>query len=559
MFSTKFEKCMCLKCAMERHDLLSDFMPIAEAAELMKATGNALLDETLQIDETLRKIKRDKVKFLEKLHSSEKDIRAQVRKIKDGIMRHLDVLEQRVSTALKQIVGKHEVQFQKDQHELSIAERDLKRVKDNVANALQMNSESEMIECIAKERMIVHQKKNVVKTHQSRKSSKFLQFQMAQSVLDFTQTVNELGEVSMKSLFDDSNDIEPEEFSPEPPSFRSLAVPLKSTPFATSTPLPVGVHISPRSTSRSVGYPRTKSRNKYGMHAANPYHSHVNVRDIESRAGGTSHRQFEGDGKETSFEEIDDNGDPIVMTAKHNGPCNLSGLASLSGGRTVVCDSKHKSLQLVSRKSEVLDELVFHFKPCNVATVSDNDFVVSFMEKDFISIYTTTATSLRHKRNLGISGRGGSYSVAYSGNKFAVCRRGEIKVVAEKDGELINTIQIEAHFPQIAMSDAGTRIYLSDFVGGRITCMNEIGKVRWEYSHDDLEPSGIAVDLNQLFVTDVKGSILVMSTYGIVVRKLQCPGHLNALCVDSHSVSLLVSQEENRDKEKSRVIKILAL
>ncbi|XP_052796529.1 uncharacterized protein LOC128228967 [Mya arenaria] len=564
VFSSKFERCMCLKCAMEQHDLLGDFMPISEGVELMRSTGKALLDEVSLMTETTKMLRKDRNKFIEKIRSSEKNIKVQVRKMKDKITRHLDLLEQKFMTKLKRLVENNERVFQKDQHVISLIETELKKIKENVNVKLKTGSDTDLITGIVEEKVSFNNKKLDIKSQQGRVPTKSLQFRMSQSVLDFLQNVKDLGDVSLQLPFEEFND-DVSNYSPEPPSFRSAMVPVAMAThphaFPTSTPIPFTSHGSPRSHTHSQGYPQSRANNKYGIHVSNPYHSYnAQLNNQQVPNGGVPFRDEYGDATTNpygDFEGIRD--DPIVLTSDHTGTCNLSGVAALSSGRIIVCDSKHKCIQLINRRSDILDELVFHYKPCSIATVSENDVVVSFTEKDFISIFNASMKSLKHKRDLSISGRGGSYSVAHSKNTFAVCRRGEIKVVSGVDSSLINTIQIEAHFPQIAMSDSGTKIYISDFVGGRVTCMNEIGKVKWEYSLDDLEPCSLAVDLNQLFVADVKGKILIMSTYGILVRQLQCQGHLNALSVDSNTGTLLVTQESNRDKQQSRSIKIVAL
>ncbi|KAH3715065.1 hypothetical protein DPMN_057769 [Dreissena polymorpha] len=563
VFSKKFDKCMCLKCAMEQHDLLSDFMPISEGVELMKSTGQSLVNEINTLTDITKVIKRDRMKYIENIHASEKNIKANVRKIRDKINRHLDLLEHKLFTQLKKIIDNNELAFHKDQHDIQLIETELKKVKQNVDTKLKSASDVEMITGIAVEKANVQSKKLDIRAHQSRMPTKSLQFRLSQPVLELTERVKAIGEVSMQKPFDEFDDEEQElDFSPVPASFRSSVVPVTHpVPLPISTPLSFTAHDVYAGQGLSK-YSSTRVKNKYGIHVSNPYHS-VNAQFNTSRNlpnGNVSYRTEHGDEATdpyNDFEGVRD--DPIVLSAEHSGPCNLTGIAALSSGRIVVCDSKHKCIQLINRRSEVLDELVFHYKPCDIASISDDGVVVSFVEKDFISVYSVSTRALSHKRDVSISGRGGSYSIAFCKDKFAVCRRGEIKLVSSYDGKLIDTIQIEAHFPQIAMSDGGSKIYLSDFVGGRVTCMNEQGRTKWEYSQENLEPCSLAVDLNQLFIADVKGAIFIMSTYGILMRQLQCQGHLHAICVDANTGTLLVTQENNRDKGKSRSIKIIAI
>ncbi|XP_045169167.2 uncharacterized protein LOC123531928 [Mercenaria mercenaria] len=551
VFSDKFEKCMCLKCAMEQHDLLSDFMPISEGVERMKSVGKVLQDEISLMVETTKTLKRDRTKFMEKIHSSEKNIRGQIRKVRDKLNRHLDLIEQKLTNKLKQIVEKSERAFSKDQLDIQHIESDLQKMKDNLKVCLKTGGDTALISGVVAEKTAFQNKKSEVIAQQEKLPTKTLQFRISNSILDFTENVQDFGEVSLQMPFDEYD--ESTDSSPLPLTHRSQA----NSYHGAITPLSFTQHDSPRSLVQR--YPGNRVKNKYGIHVSNPYHP-FNAQFNKKSNGVVSYRNEYGDefaNADGDFEGVRD--DPIILSSDHEGPCYLSGVAALTSGRVVVCDSKHKCVQLINRRSEVLDQLVFHYKPCDVAAVSENSVVVSFIEKDFISVYTASHRALSHKRDVGVSGRGGSYSIAFSKNKFAVCRRGEIRIVSSVDGSLISRLQIEAHFPQIAMSDGGSKIYLSDFVGGKVSCMNELGKTKWEYSHDELEPYSLAVDLNQLFIADIKGKILIMSTYGILVRELQCYGRLHAVCVDPNTGTLLVTQENNKDKVKSRSIKIVTI
>jgi hypothetical protein len=556
IFSNRFEKCMCLKCAMEQHDMLSDFMPISEGVQKMKSVGKILQDEISLMVETSKLLKRDRIRYQERLRLSEKNIRGEIRKTRDKLNRHLDLIEQKLTNKLKQIVEKSGRAFTKDQSDIQLLESDLYKMKDSIKVCLKTSDDIALISGLVSEKSAFQSKKTELRVQQEKMPTKSLQFRISNAILDFMDHVQDFGDVSLQIPFNEFN-----EFSESSPlSQRSPAIPINhpsNSDAGNSTPLSFRNHDSPRSLLQK--YPNNRIKNKYGMHISNPYHT-FNAQFNRRSDGGVTYRNEHGNEFTDEYEETEGiRDDPIILSSDHEGACNLSGVAALTSGRVVVCDQKHKCVQLINRNSEVLDELVFHFKPCDIATISENGVVVSFIEKDFISIYTASYRALSHKRDISISGRGGSYSVAYCKNRFAVCRRGEIRIVSSDDGSLISRIQIEAHFPQIAMSDAGSKIYLSDFVGGKVSCMNELGKTRWEYSQDELEPCSLAVDLNQLFIADVKGKILIMSTYGILVREIQCYGRLHALCVDPNTGTLLVTQENSKHKTKSRSIKIVPI
>lgn len=559
VYSNKFEKCMCLKCAMEKHDLLSDFMPISEGAEMLKSVGKVLQDEITQMTESAKMLKRDRTRLLEKMHASDKNIRGQIRKMRDKINRHLDLIEQKLTNKLKLLVEKSDKTYMKDQNDTSTLEGDLKKMKEKLAVCLKTGGDMELISGVVHEKSVFQSKKLEIRDQQERMPTKSLQFKISNAILDFVENVQEFGEVSLQMPTDHYDEFF--DSTPPPQIHRPQHVPghpRRNTYAGSVTPLSFKNHDSPRNfVSR---YPDSRIKNKYGLHVSNPYHSfHAQFQKMSNDVN-VAYRDEYGDEFMDPYNDLDGvRDDPIILGSDHDGPCNLSGVAALTSGRVVVCDSKHKCLQLINRRSEVLDELVFHYKPCDIAVVAENSIIVSFVEKDFISEFSVSNHALSHKRDLTVSGRGGSYSIAFNKNKFAVCRRGEIRVLSSGDGTLISKLQIQAHFPQIAMSDGGSRIFLSDFVGGKVLCMNELGKVKWEYSQEDLEPSGLAVDLNQLFIADVKGKILIMSTYGILVRELQCFGRLQAICVDPNTGTVLVTQENNKDKSKSRSIKVVSI
>lgn len=543
---------------MEQHELLSDFMPISEGVETMKAAGKVLLEEFALMTETTMVLKQDRMKFMERIHASEKSIKGQIRKTRDRLNRHLDLIEQKLTKKLKLLVEKSEREFLKDQHDIQMIESDVKKMKGNVALSLNNEGDVALISGLVDEKNAFQSKIMAVREQQKKVPTTVLQFRISNAILEFMENTQEFGKVTLQMPFD-----EYDEFSDSSPivsnKYPSPILPSKVQSNAyLSSISPLWNQVYPRSIVQR--YPGSCVKNKYGMHESNPYHS-FNAQFNQHRSNGAvSYRnEFGNESVEpySDFESIRE--DRFILSSDHEGPCHLSGVAALTSGRVVVCDSKHKSIQLINRSSEVLDELVFHYKPCDIATISENGVVVSFIEKDFISVFNASTRALSHKRNVSVSGRGGSYSLAYCKNKFAVCRRGEIRILSSDDGTLIKMIQTEAHFPQIAMSDGGSKIYLSDYVGGKVVCMNELGKSKWEYSEADLEPCSLAVDLNQLFIADIKGKIYIMSTYGILVRALNCHGRLHAICLDPNSGTLLVTQENSRDKAKSRSITLVSI
>ncbi|KAL4222012.1 hypothetical protein ACF0H5_018058 [Mactra antiquata] len=554
VYSVKLGKCMCLKCAMQQHDNLSDFMPISEGVEIMKSAGKNIVEEITLMSEMTRTMKNDRQNTIENIRKSDKNIRAQIRKTRDNLNRHLDLIEQNMTGKLKTILDKSERSFLKDQSDIHRLEAQLKKMKENVEILMKTGSGIDLISGVTNERVVFLQKKADIRSLQENMPPKIVQFKISPAVLEFIENVKTFGQVSLHSIADDDYD---NELNLDTVHKTRNKKPYSFPGSNAMSPVSFRTHNDISHRHRFERFYDSRSTKKYGIRASNPYHP---MSEQSNGAGNTDFAWKEGGDFLDAYDDFEGlRDDPFIYSADHGNTCNLTGVTSLTDGRVVVCDSKHKSLQLIDRQSEILDELVFHYKPCNVASISDNDVIVSFIDKDFISIFNATARAIRHVRNLSVSGRGGSYSLAYSSKKIAVCRRGEIRVLALDNGELISKIQIDAHFPQIAMSDGGNKIYLSDFVGGKVLCMNEQGRTKWEYGKEDLEPCNLAIDLNQLFVADVKGRILVLSTYGVLVRVVQCQGRLQAISVDPNTGTLLITLENSRDRKKSRSITIRAI
>lgn len=563
VFSTRFERCMCLKCAKEQHKYISEFMSISEGAELMKSTGKSLLMEMAFLLDTTHTVKKSQSTHMEKMRLSDKSIRAQVRTIRDGINRHMDFIEHKLLNQLKQLMDKKEKIFLKNQHEIQVAEAAVRKNRNGVQACLKSSNEVDLISGIINARRKLEKDKVCIQTQEEHVPTNTLGFRPSSPVLDFTETVETFGDVALQEIGTEiSQSNEMLDISPLPISSKSSVMPADEQQIlpATSTPLSFPKLDSPRATIPK----RPKkflSTSKYGLHKTNPYHSlkrktnHHSQEEVDLERYNDS----ENKDKESENQEVDVRDVLSVVAADHSGPCNLSGVAALTGDRLVVCDYKHKCIQLLNRQSDILDELMFQYKPCDITTISDNSVVVSFVEKDFITVFSASMTELTRKKDVSVSGRGGSYSVAYCKNKFAVCRRGEIRIVSSEDGTMISAIQVDAHFPQIAMSDGGSRIYMSDGVSGKVTCLSDTGKCKWEFSERDFEPCSVAIDLNQLFVADVKGKIMILSTYGVLVREIKCKGHLLAICADPNTGTLLVSQESNKNRETSRTIKIVSI
>lgn len=530
VFSLKHEKAMCLKCAMLEHDQISDFIPVSEGAQKMRLQGNKLIEEIRATENIIKHIRLGKNKYLERLRESEKLVKDGIKSARENIIKTLNKLESKALAQLKHAVKTKEASFAKFKQEIYNIEDDLKNMYTNISNSLKSGNELSIISTVVKEKNLFQETKAKVSEKNSSKQTDKMQFRTSAEIRTFLETVKSFGEVSCSESEDESKHpvIEEREKQFIANNFLKESK-FQSLPDTRETP---SLPLSPVESTRSQRLVRF-SRFRHGYETR---HAPV-LNGPTYLKGQTSH---------------------TIMTAEHDGPCNHTGIAALSSGCVVICDARHKCLQLISRESRILDDIIFHCKPCDVTTVSENEVAVSFHEKDYISLFNISEHKFVHIRDLSVSGRGGSYSIAHSRNKFAVCRRGEIRIISGENGAVLNVIQIEAHYPQIAFGDTDSRIYLSDFVGGKIVCLTETGKHRWEYSKETLEPTGIAIDLNQLYVTDVNGKILVLSTYGILVREIECIGQLNALSIDRNTGILLVTQE-SKEKTKSRMVKIVTV
>ena len=526
VFSLKHEKSMCLKCAMTEHDQIADFVPVSEGARMMKAQGNKLLEEIRSTENIIKHIKQDKNRYLEKLRESERLVKDGIKNIRDTINKTLNKLESKAMGNLKQLVKSKETKFGEYKHAIYGLEDDLKSQFEHIRNSLKLGNDLDIISTVIQQKNLFQGTKLQVKDKQSNVQTDKVQFRTAPAITTFLENVRSLGEIKCVEFADEKkqteteNNVQDDVIVARSRKIQSIP-PRRETPDGPSRP----------HSTRSQRHARfSRFHHGYEVRPARiPY-------------------------KVANMTKQDDH---VIMTAEHDGPCNHTGVAALSSGHVVICDARHKCLQLISKDSYILDDIIFQCKPSDVTTVSEHDVAVSFQEKDYISLFRISSHSFLHVKDLSVQGRGGSYSIAYARNKFAVCRRGEIRIISE-DGTLRSIIQIEAHYPQIALGESENKIYLSDFVSGKIICLTETGKTRWEYSRETLEPTGIAIDLNQLYVADVSGRILVLSTYGILVREIDCPGHLNTICVDQNTGILLATQE-SKDKAKSRSVKIVAV
>ena len=514
VYSLKNERCMCLKCAMSEHVHLTDFVPLSEGAILVRDLGNQLVEELYALGNDTRVLQRERAKNLERLQVSERAVRSSIKNVRLKLNRHLDILEQKVLTKVKNYAENSENAFLKDKSELQILESEFRKMSDRLSQVLKAGNEVELIDGVIREKHGVKHKQNEMKRQETRNQNRTLHFDMSQTVAAFIENVRDLGEVSIHTEKRTERGRKSQEPSSEDLHMFRLSHGDK--------------RISPMHSPR---------REHYG---ASPIH-------LVEISNGHVNGSNKSEGKDTSS---------VLQSLEHDGACNHTGVAAISNGYVAVSDARHKSLQLLNRHSRVLDEITFSYKPCDLASTSDNSLVVTFQDKDFISEYSVRESRFVHQRDLTVSGRGGSYSIAFCKNRFAVCRRGEVRIVSGEDGSLLNVIQIEAHYPQVAMGDGGSKIYLSDFVAGKVHCMTDTGKVRWEYSKDDMEPCSIALDLNQLFVADTNGRVLVLSTLGILVREINCPGQLKAMCFDPSSATLMITQE-SKNKQTSREIKVV--
>ena len=532
VYSLIHERCMCLKCAMTEHDQLTDFVPISEGARKVRRDGKDLLDEIKSLSDTAKQIRSVRQDEFHNMNLSEKKIKANMRKLRDQLNRKLDLMEQRVVNKVKLTIDKHTRSFGTDQHSLTVLHSDLNKMSDRLSKTLNSASDTELIRTVIVEKNALQERKSKVRQQEEKHIPGNIALNISPLVQNFLDASDELGEVIVDGA-------EQNNFMKKSVGFIKPKASLESMSLRS-------VRDDEQPSPHVRASPSRLSRNKYGIHA----------KSIQRPRGN---HLIQSDDTLVNFVSDEDymiKTGLILLTAKHETSCCISGITSLSNGRVVVCDSKHKCIQLLNRRSKVIDYLICRNKPCDVDSISDNSVVFSFYEKDFISIFNVSDYRFIHVRDLVISGRGGSYSISHDNGKFAVCRRGEVKIISGETGRLINTVEIDSHFPQIVMADS--KLYLSDFVGGKVICMTDLGKIRWEYGQDEFEPSSLALDLNKLFISDIKGVVTILSTYGVLLKAISCPGHLSAMCVDSWEGTILVSQE-SKDRTKSRELKIIQI
>ena len=547
VFSLKHEKAMCLKCAMLEHDQISDFIPVSEGARMMKAQGNKLLEEIKSTENAIKHIKLEKNKYLEKLRESERLVKEGIKSLRDKINKLLNTLESKVVGQLKHIVKSKEESFAKFKKDIYKIEDELKNMNDNVRSSLKTGNELAMIATVVKEKNTFQITKAQVQEKRVRGQTDKIHFRQSAIMTSFLENAKSLGEIScVDSVQAFSQETVEVSKTPLPNN-----VPRNRTPGNTSITSnykpSLGIRDNMSNSESPIGSTRSERLARFSRFR------HSNEVQLTPVINLQAQRNYHGDHNRQTARDNNS-----IVTAEHDGPCNHTGIAALSNGYVVVCDARHKCIQLISRDSKLLDDVIFHCKPCDVTSMSENGIAVSFHDKDYITLFKVSNRRFVHVRDLSVGGRGGSYSIAHARNRFAICRRGEIRIISDEDGALRNVIQIEAHYPQIVLGETESRIYLSDFVGGKVVCSTEAGQPRWEYSRESLEPTGIAIDLNQLYVTDINGKILVLSTYGLLVREIECDGQLNALSVDQNTGTLLVTQE-SKDKRKSRIVKIVSV
>ena len=517
---------------------------------MMKVQGNKLLEEIKSTENAIKHIKLEKNKYLEKLRESERLVKDGIKSLRDSINKLLNTLENKVLGQLKQVVKTKETNFAKFKQDIYKIEDELKSMNDNIRSNLKTGNELAIIATVVKEKNIFQFTKAHVQEKRSHCHTDKIHFRQSAIMASFLENAKSLGEVSCV----DAGDAVTQNALELSKNLKQNHTSGNRTPGNTSvssTYKPsLGVRDNVSTSDSPIGSTRSQRLARFSRFRHSNDVQLTPVIDLQVQ------RNYHGNHLRQSPRGFYENN--IIVTAEHDGPCNHTGIAALSNGFVIVCDARHKCIQLISRDSKILDDVIFHCKPCDVTAVSDNGIAISFHDKNYITLFNVSGRRFAHIRDLSVSGRGGSYSIAHSRNRFAICRRGEIRIISDEDGVLRNVIQIEAHYPQIALGETESRIYLSDFVGGKVVCLTESGQPRWEYSRESLEPTGIAIDLNQLYVTDIKGKILVLSTYGLLVREIECDGQLNALSVDQNTGTLLVTQE-SKDKRKSRVVKIVSI
>ena len=230
--------------------------------------------------------------------------------------------------------------------------------------------------------------------------------------------------------------------------------------------------------------------------------------------------------KEVNIKLSDDSNTPLI-----------SGCTFLSNGRILLCDCQNQKVKFLDSDMSVKQSLKLAYTPYNVATIGENEAIITFGRSNNDLQYINTHPDLKLGKKITLPNKcyglrvvnDAIYSAYHkdSGHDeiWRLDRAGNImsKIVLTQSSSGISC------FLGLCLAGSSPRVYLTDWDNHRVTCFQLDGKMVYQYKDKKLKrPNGIYVD--------AVGNSLVCGTYSDNVVVITADGRKHGELLTSKDI-----------------------
>ncbi|KAK3581686.1 hypothetical protein CHS0354_022617 [Potamilus streckersoni] len=239
------------------------------------------------------------------------------------------------------------------------------------------------------------------------------------------------------------------------------------------------------------------------------------------------------------------------VTPRHGENILLTGLALLPDGRLVIVDIENATLQLYDQNYRFLAHQRFDSRPFDVCVLDINKVAVSLQNDRSLMILLVNEDDFSPVAELGVLCDLICYGISYDSGYYGVCCGNEVWLMSDegksvyrfKDSLTGNPLFKKAEY--VTINAFRKSLYITDAISHKVMAFKFDGKKLWEFSRDGVQPAGIKLANEKLFVADrgQKGVLMLGMDGNILSEKVAISVEYPiALCLDSVGTKLLVTQ-----------------
>ena len=219
--------------------------------------------------------------------------------------------------------------------------------------------------------------------------------------------------------------------------------------------------------------------------------------------------------KKVSIQLSDDSTTPLISR------CTF-----LSNGRVILCDYQNKKVKLLDSDMSVKQSLKLPYTPYNVATIGENEAIITFGRSNNDLQYINTHPDLKLGKKITLPNKCFGLRVV-NDEIYTTChkdsRHDEIWKL-DRAGNIMSKIVLtqnssgRSDYLGLCLAGSSPCVYLTDWDNSRVTCVQLDGKMMYQYQDKEqlVRPNGIYVDSagNSLVCGTDSNNVVVITADG---------------------------------------------